>query len=201
MTPSLATVHLHSPSPETGMRDAIEDVLSALGENIHREGLLDTPARVARSLTALTAGYKQEVEEVVGDALFDEDSDRPVLVRDIEFYSLCEHHMLPFFGVAHVAYLPAGRVIGLSKIPRILDVYARRLQVQERITWQVAEAIDSVLHSRGVAVMLEASHFCMMMRGVQKQQSRTTTIEYRGAYRNEPARQSEFLILLRSLGR
>ena len=176
---------------------ATEVVLAALGEDVRRAGLVDTPHRVARSLRALTAGYEQTVADVVGDAVFEEVSRGPVLVRDIELYSLCEHHMLPFHGVAHIAYLPAGRVIGLSKLPRIVDVFARRLQVQERLTREVADAIEAVLSPRGVAVVIEASHFCMMMRGVQKQRSRTMTVEYRGAYETDPSRQAELMSLLR----
>lgn len=188
----------HSAMP---IEASVADILSSLGEDVAREGLRDTPKRVARSLEALTAGYRLDARDVVGDAVFTESSQGPVLIRDIEFYSLCEHHMLPFFGVAHVAYLPAGRVIGLSKVPRIVDVFARRLQVQERITSQVADALEQILQPRGVAVMVEAAHFCMMMRGVQKQQSRTTTIEYRGAYRDEPARQTELMNLLHNARR
>jgi len=166
--------------------------LELLGEDPTREGLLRTPQRVADSLAWLTRGYDMDVRDVVGDALFAENHDHMVLVRDIEFYSMCEHHMLPFFGKVHIAYIPNGTIIGLSKLPRIVEMYARRLQVQERLTEQVAEALESVLHPRGVGVVIEAAHLCMMMRGVEKQESRTTTSAVRGQFRECPMTRSEF---------
>src|SRR5438270_928064 len=169
------------PRGETLVRKLIEE----LGEDPEREGLVRTPHRVWESLSFLTEGYDGDVLDVVGDALFEEPYDEMVTVRDIEFYSLCEHHMLPFFGTAHIAYIPNGRVVGLSKLPRIVDLFSHRLQVQERLTSQVAEALDEVLEPRGVAVVLEASHLCMMMRGVQKQSARTTTSAMRGIFKTD----------------
>jgi GTP cyclohydrolase I len=176
---------------------AVGDMLALLGEDPSREGLLRTPQRVADSLRFLCGGYEQSVDEVVGDAVFAEAYSEMVLVKDIEVYSLCEHHMLPFFGRAHVAYIPDGRIVGLSKLPRIVEVFARRLQVQERLTTQVAEALDSVLQPLGVAVVIEASHLCMMMRGIQKQNSRTVTSCMRGAFMNDERTRTEFTDLLR----
>ena len=173
----------------------VREQLALLGEDPDREGLLKTPARVAASLLWLTRGYEMNVADVVGDALFAEDHTSMVMVRDIEFYSLCEHHMLPFFGRAHVAYLPQGRVVGLSKIPRIVDVFARRLQVQERLTEQVAGAIEDVLAPAGVGVVIDGVHLCMMMRGVEKQSSRTITSALRGAFRDDARTREEFLRL------
>ncbi len=169
--------------------------LELIGEDPGREGLLRTPERVAKSLEWLTQGYSLDVEDVVGDALFAEDYRQMVMVRDIEFYSLCEHHMLPFFGKAHIAYVPNGRVVGLSKLPRIVDVYARRLQVQERLTEDIADAIERVLRPAGVGVVLEAVHLCMMMRGVQKQDSKTITSALRGTFRECPMTREEFFRL------
>jgi GTP cyclohydrolase I len=158
---------------EPPLAPQVREILAGLGEDPERPGLVKTPERVEASLRWLTRGYTQTVEDAVGDALFEEEHESMILVRDIEFYSLCEHHLLPFFGVAHVAYIPNGRILGLSKLPRIVDVFARRLQVQERLTDQVANAIMDVVAPRGVGVVLEASHLCMMMRGVEKQRSRT----------------------------
>ena len=169
--------------------------LDLLGEDPDREGLRKTPLRVANALTWLTRGYEQEVADVVGDAVFEESHENMVMVRDIELYSLCEHHMLPFFGKAHVAYIPDGRIVGLSKIPRIVDVFARRLQVQERLTEQVASALEEVLRPRGVGVVIEASHLCMMMRGVEKQNSSTITSALRGVFREDQKTRDEFLRL------
>ena len=169
--------------------------LELLGEAPERDGLLNTPARVARSLEWLTRGYRMSVREVIGDALFEEAHESMVMVRDIELYSLCEHHMLPFFGRAHVAYIPDGRIVGLSKLPRIVDVFARRLQVQERLTEQIAEAIDGVLSPLGVGVVIEAYHLCMMMRGVEKQNSRTITSALRDVFRDDARTREEFLSL------
>jgi GTP cyclohydrolase I len=171
--------------------------LGLLGEDPAREGLVKTPDRVAAAMQWLTRGYAQTAEAVVGDALFTEDHENMVVVRDIEFYSLCEHHMLPFFGTCHVAYIPNGKVVGLSKLPRIVEVYARRLQVQERLTDQVAGAIEAVLQPRGVGVVIEASHLCMMMRGVEKQGSKTITSAVRGTFRTDPKTREEFMSLVR----
>jgi GTP cyclohydrolase I len=169
--------------------------LELIGEDPRREGLLKTPERVAKSMRFLTEGYASSAEEVVGKGIFKEEHDNMIMVRDIELYSLCEHHMLPFFGKAHVAYIPHGKIVGLSKIPRIVDVYARRLQVQERLTEQIAEGLCSVLNPSGVGVVIEAYHLCMMMRGVQKQNSKTITSALRGAFREDPKTRDEFLRL------
>lgn len=169
--------------------------LELLGEDPERQGLAKTPERVALSLSWLTRGYEQDVRKVIGDALFDEGHENMVMVRDIELYSLCEHHMLPFYGKAHIAYIPSGRIVGLSKIPRIVDVFAQRLQVQERLTDQIAEAICEILNPLGVGVVIEAYHLCMMMRGVQKQNSKTITSALRGVFRDDPKTRDEFLRL------
>jgi GTP cyclohydrolase I len=169
--------------------------LELLGEDPNREGLLRTPARVARALKWMTQGYGSSAEEVVGKGIFKEEHDNMIMVRDIELYSMCEHHMLPFFGKAHVAYIPDGKIVGLSKIPRIVDVYAQRLQVQERLTEQIAEGLCRVLQPAGVGVVIEAYHLCMMMRGVQKQNSKTITSALRGAFREDPKTRDEFLRL------
>ena len=164
---------------------------------MHREGLVKTPERVASSLRFLTSGYDKRVEEVLNGALFVENYDEMVVVRDIELYSLCEHHMVPFFGKAHVGYLPRGKVVGLSKIPRVVDMFARRLQVQERLTSQIAKALHEVLTPRGVGVVIEAQHLCMMMRGVEKQNSRATTSCMLGLFRSDARTRSEFLDFVR----
>ena len=169
--------------------------LELVGEDPNREGLVRTPARVAKSLRFLTQGYDSSPEEVVGNGVFKEEHDNMIMVRDIELYSLCEHHMLPFFGKAHVAYIPNGKIVGLSKIPRIVDVFARRLQVQERLTEEIAEGLCRVLQPSGVGVVIEAYHLCMMMRGVQKQNSKTITSALRGAFREDPKTRDEFLRL------
>jgi len=174
--------------------------LELLGEDPDREGLLKTPLRVANAMKFLTEGYTSSAEEVVGKGIFKEEHDNMIMVRDIELYSLCEHHMLPFFGKAHVAYIPNGKIVGLSKIPRIVDVYARRLQVQERLTEQIAEGLCRVLNPSGVGVVIEAYHLCMMMRGVQKQNSKTITSALRGAFREDPKTRDEFLRLAHSYG-
>lgn len=179
----------------TPLAPEVRSILVGLGENPDRPGLAKTPERVEASLRWLTSGYGRTVEDAVGDALFVEEHDSMILVRDIEFYSLCEHHLLPFFGVAHVAYIPNGRILGLSKLPRIVDVFARRLQVQERLTDQVANAIMDVVTPRGVGVVLEASHLCMMMRGVEKQRSRTVTSALRGIFTSDSKTRAEFLRL------
>ena len=169
--------------------------LALLGENPDREGLLKTPERVAKSLLWLTRGGRLDLAEVVGDAVFTEKHESMVMVRDIELYSMCEHHLLPFFGKAHIGYIPAGKVIGLSKLPRIVEVFARRLQVQERLTEQIAEAVEAALQPRGVGVVIEAVHLCMMMRGVEKQNSKTITSALRGQFRDCPMTRDEFLQL------
>jgi GTP cyclohydrolase IA len=170
-------------------------MITALGEDPDREGLVKTPERVENSLRWLTQGYNQSVAEVVGDAVFEETHQSMIMVRDIELYSLCEHHMLPFFGRAHVAYIPNGKIVGLSKLPRIVEVFARRLQVQERLTEQVADAIEEVLRPKGVGVVIEAAHLCMMMRGVEKQNSKTITSALRGSFRSDAKTRDEFLRL------
>jgi GTP cyclohydrolase I len=169
--------------------------LALLGEDPDREGLLKTPERVAKSLAWLTRGYELDVADVVGDAVFEEAHASMVVVRDIELYSMCEHHMLPFFGKAHIAYIPDGKIVGLSKLPRIVEIFSRRLQVQERLTEQVAQAIEDVLKPRGVGVVIEAVHLCMMMRGVEKQNSKTITSALRGDFRDCPMTRDEFLRL------
>jgi GTP cyclohydrolase IA len=170
-------------------------MLELLGEDPTREGLLRTPLRVAKSLAWLTRGYDLDVADVVGEGVFEEGHENMILVRDIELYSLCEHHMLPFFGKAHIAYIPDSKIVGLSKLPRIVDMFARRLQVQERLTEQVAKAIEEVLEPRGVGVVIEAYHMCMMMRGVEKQNSRTITSALRGVFRDDGKTRDEFLRL------
>jgi GTP cyclohydrolase I len=169
--------------------------LELLGESPEREGLLRTPERVAKSLAWLTRGYDLDVADVVGNGVFEENHAGMIMVRDIELYSLCEHHLLPFFGKAHIAYIPNGRIVGLSKLPRIVEVFARRLQVQERLTDQVADAIEEVLQPAGVGVVIEATHLCMMMRGVEKQNSSTITSAVRGVFRDCPMTRDEFLRL------
>ena len=173
----------------------VRQQLTLLGEDPDREGLLRTPARVAKAMAFLTRGYSARLEDVVGDAIFREEHRNMVMVRDIELYSMCEHHMLPFFGKAHVAYIPDGRIVGLSKLPRLVDHFARRLQVQERLTYQIASALDDVLHPLGVGVVIEAFHLCMMMRGVEKQNSRTITSALRGVFRDDARTRDEFLSL------
>jgi GTP cyclohydrolase I len=169
--------------------------LELLGEDPERDGLLKTPERVAKAYAWLTRGYDLRVEDVIGDAVFNESHENMVVVRDIELYSMCEHHMLPFFGKAHVAYVPNGKIVGLSKLPRIVEVFSRRLQVQERLTEQIAQAIEDVLSPRGVGVVIEAVHLCMMMRGVEKQNSKTITSALRGQFRDCPMTRDEFLRL------
>jgi GTP cyclohydrolase IA len=190
----------HTEPPPTVVRipfqKLIHEMLEQLGEDPEREGLRQTPARVEASLKWLTRGYGMDVEEVVGDAVFHEQHESMICVRDIEIYSMCEHHMLPFFGRAHVAYLPNGKIVGLSKIPRVVEVFARRLQVQERLTDQVAEALCRVLDPLGVGVVIEAYHLCMMMRGVEKQNSKTVTSSLRGAFRDDAKTRDEFLRLV-----
>jgi GTP cyclohydrolase I len=169
--------------------------LELIGEDPGRDGLLKTPSRVAKSMAWLTRGYELNARDVIGDALFEESHEQMVMVRDIEMYSMCEHHMLPFFGKVHVAYIPNGKIVGLSKLPRVVEVFARRLQVQERLGEQIANAIDEVLQPRGVGVVIEAVHLCMMMRGVEKQSSRTITSSLRGLFKDDAKTRSEFLRL------
>lgn len=169
--------------------------LEMLGEDPDRDGLLKTPSRVAKSMAWLTRGYELDARQVIGDAMFAENHENMVMVRDIEMYSMCEHHMLPFFGKVHVAYIPNGKIVGLSKLPRVVDVFARRLQVQERLGEQIANALDEVLQPKGVGVVIEAVHLCMMMRGVEKQSSRTITSSLRGLFRDDSKTRSEFLRL------
>jgi GTP cyclohydrolase I len=188
---------IDGPAQREPLVDDVAEIIRLLGEDAQREGLLLTPQRVADSLRYLTSGYAQSVEDVVHGAVFAEDYEEMVLVKDIELYSLCEHHMLPFFGKAHVAYLPRGRILGLSKVARLVDVFARRLQVQERLTTQVAEAIDDALQPYGVAVVIEAAHLCMMMRGIQKQNSKTLTSCMLGSFRDDEKSRAEFLELIR----
>jgi len=176
----------------------IEEVLRALGEDPEREGLLDTPKRVDKALKFLTSGYQTDIAKLVNNALYTVDYDEMVMVKDIEFFSMCEHHMLPFFGKVHVGYIANGKVIGLSKIPRIVDAFARRLQIQERLTQQIAECIQEHLQPQGVAVVCEAQHFCMMMRGVEKQHSGTVTSAMLGVFREQPGTREEFLSLIKA---
>ena len=175
------------------IQKAISSILQAVGENPEREGLKRTPERVARMYAELLSGYKADPIAVVNDAIFDVKYDEMVIVRDVEFYSLCEHHILPFMGRVHVAYIPDGKILGLSKIPRIVDIFARRLQVQERMTRQIADLIRDLLHPQGVGVVVEALHLCMMMRGVQKHNARMTTSAMHGAFRSNLATRQEFL--------
>jgi GTP cyclohydrolase I len=179
----------------------VEGLLRYVGEDPGREGLQRTPERVAKSLQFLTAGYEQDVASVINGAVFAQTYSEMVIVRDIEVYSLCEHHLLPFFGRAHVAYIPDGRIIGLSKLPRIVDIFARRLQVQERLTTQVADALDEALSPLGVAVVIEAAHLCMMMRGVQKQNSSTLTSSMRGVFLSDQRTRAELMELIHAPNR
>lgn len=182
---------------EGGIAEHMEQVLRQLGEDPQREGLLATPKRAEKALKFLTSGYETDVNSIVNGAIFNEKCDELVIVKDIEFFSLCEHHLLPFYGKAHVAYIPNNRIIGLSKIPRIVDMFARRLQVQERLTRQVAECLQELLDAQGVGVIMEARHFCMMMRGVEKQHSGTVTSTMLGVMRQRKESRDEFLSLVR----
>jgi GTP cyclohydrolase IA len=188
--------HPERPGPDPApFAEKVTDILTALGEDPGREGLLKTPERVEKSMRFLTQGYWMTVEEVIGDAVFEESHQSMIMVRDIEVYSLCEHHLLPFFGRAHVAYIPDGKILGLSKVARVVDVFARRLQVQERLTDEIADSIMDVLRPTGVGVVIEAAHFCMMMRGVEKQNSRAVTSALRGIFRDDSKTRDEFLRL------
>ncbi len=193
-----AVVKMMSPKKsQEPMAPLFEKILAGLGEDPSREGLIKTPERAEKAMRFLTSGYRMDLDQIVNGALFNVKYDEMVLVRDIEFYSMCEHHMLPFFGKMHVAYLPKDKVIGLSKIPRIVDMFARRLQVQERLTQEVAETLANVLNPRGVAVVCQAQHFCMMMRGVEKQHSGAITSAMLGAFRTDKETRDELLSLLK----
>ncbi len=176
----------------------VRELLIQIGENPDREGLLKTPERVAKAYEFLTRGYQQDVHEIMNKAIFTEKYDEMVIVKDIDFYSMCEHHLLPFFGKAHVAYIPNGKIIGLSKIPRLVDIFARRLQVQERLTQQIADTLNEYLKPDGVGVVIEAMHMCMMMRGVEKQNSIATTSAMHGSFKEDERTRSEFLTLIKS---
>lgn len=187
--------------PQNALSQSYREILIGLGENPDREGLQDTPVRAAKAMQYLCHGYEQSVEEIVNGALFASDNDEMIIVDNIELYSLCEHHMLPFIGKAHVAYIPTGKVLGLSKIARLVDMFARRLQIQENLTRQIADAVQQVTGAAGVAVVIEAKHMCMMMRGVEKQNSKTITSALTGAFRDDAKTRDEFLRLAHSNGR
>ncbi len=192
-----ATASMEGHLSDVPTPDLYRELLRRMGEDPDRDGLARTPERMERSTAFLTQGYAQTVEQVLHGALFDVDYDEMVIVKDVEFYSQCEHHLLPFFGKAHIAYVPQGKVVGLSKLPRLVDVFARRLQVQERLTRQIADAITDAIHPQGVAVILEAQHLCMMMRGVEKQHSHTTTSAMLGVFKTQLQTRTEFLSLIR----
>lgn len=179
------------------MKEQYTKILEAIGEDVSRPGLVDTPERAAKAMSFLTRGYQQNLDEVVNGALFPSDSDEMIVVQDIELYSMCEHHMLPFIGKAHVAYIPTGNVVGLSKIARIVDMYARRLQIQEQLTVQIAKSVQQITNAAGVGVIIEAKHMCMMMRGVEKQNSSMKTSSMLGCFRASQATRNEFLALIR----
>ena len=193
---SIEGVSVNLPSKSTGLQSLVERILRAVGEDPKREGLLKTPERVEKSLKFLTSGYDIDVDKLVNDALYSENYNEMVIVKDIDIYSLCEHHMLPFFGKCHVAYLPQGKIIGLSKVPRLIDAYSRRLQVQERLTTEIAQCIQNIVKPAGVAVVIDAVHLCMSMRGVEKQNSYTTTSSMLGCFKDDARTRSEFLSLL-----
>jgi GTP cyclohydrolase I len=196
--------HIHPPTTMTEKQQKIathiKSILELLGEDPKREGIVETPKRFAKAMEFLTSGKDKDIDALVGNALFDESHSEMVVIRDIELFSLCEHHMLPFYGKAHVAYIPNGKIVGLSKIPRIVDAFARRLQVQERLTTQISEELMRILKPQGVAVIIEAAHLCMMMRGVEKQNSYTITSSMRGVFRTEPATRKELMDLLGGMG-
>ena len=191
-------VSLASPPKEDPLADIFKSVLVEIGEDPAREGLIKTPARVAKALRYLTQGYEQNPEEIINGALFTEDNDEMVTMRDIAVYSLCEHHLLPFFGRCHVAYIPKNKIIGISKIARLVDIFARRLQVQERLTKQIADTLQKTLDPKGVAVVIEAQHLCMQMRGVQKQDSVVVTSSMQGVFRSRQETRQEFMNLIKS---
>lgn len=195
MSPLTASEPISAASLTT--QELYRELLVRIGVDPTRDGLVDTPERMEKSMAFLTRGYTQDATAVIQDALFDVEYDEMVIVKDIEFFSLCEHHLLPFFGKAHIAYLPNGKVIGLSKIPRVVDVFARRLQVQERLTTEIADAISDAINPQGVAVIVEAQHLCMMMRGVEKQSSATVTSAMRGVFKTQLQTRNEFLSLVR----
>ena len=198
MSPLTASEPISAASLTT--QELYRELLVRIGVDPTRDGLVDTPERMEKSMALLTRGYTQDATAVIQDALFDVEYDEMVIVKDIEFFSLCEHHLLPFFGKAHIAYLPNGKVIGLSKIPRVVDVFARRLQVQERLTTEIADAIYDAINPQGVAVIVEAQHLCMMMRGVEKQHSATVTSAMRGVFKTQLQTRNEFLSLVRRNG-
>lgn len=189
-------IEFQSKTPHASIAPHIREMLEAIGEDPNRQGLVRTPERSEKALRYLTSGYSADVKQIVNGAIFDVEYDEVVIVRDIEFFSLCEHHMLPFFGKMHVAYLPNSKVIGLSKIPRLVDVFARRLQIQERLTQQIAQTLQELLQPKGVAVICDARHFCMMMRGVEKQHSGAITSAMLGAFRNNKETRNELLSLV-----
>jgi len=191
----------HVQPTQDSIETAYTDILRFIGEDPEREGLLRTPHRVAEAMKFLTRGYGQDVDKILNGAVFQEEYDDMVIVKDIEFYSLCEHHLLPFFGKAHVAYIPNGKIVGLSKIPRLVDMFSRRLQVQERLTKDIAEALETALEPRGVAVVIEGMHMCMMMRGVEKQQATMITSHVRGAFRDDHRSRQEFMAYIKGNGR
>jgi GTP cyclohydrolase I len=188
----------NEPVDSGGMETLVERMLEAMGENPRREGLERTPHRVAKTFAFLTKGYREDVEKVLNSAVFTEKYSEMVVVKNIDFFSMCEHHMLPFFGKAHIAYIPKGKIVGLSKIPRIVEVFSRRLQVQERLTQQIADTLYNALNPEGVGVVIEARHMCMMMRGVEKQNSVATTSAMLGTFRDDARTRSEFLHLIES---
>ena len=192
---------MHPKTEEPGIAPLIKELLGRLVADPRREGLLQTPDRVDKALRFLTSGYRMDIHKIVNGALYEVKYDEMVVVKDIEFFSLCEHHLLPFFGKVHVAYIPKGKVIGLSKIPRLIDIFARRLQVQERLTVQIAETIQNAIDPQGVGVVIEARHLCMMMRGVEKQHSAAVTSSMLGVFRDEQETRQEFLALIRAKGR
>ncbi|MDP2039309.1 MAG: GTP cyclohydrolase I FolE [Ignavibacteria bacterium] len=178
------------------LEESVKTILSEVGEDTSREGLLKTPSRVAKSFEFLTEGYRKNIDEILNGAIFQEKYDEMVIVKDIDFYSMCEHHLLPFYGKIHIAYIPKGKIVGLSKIPRIVDVFAKRLQVQERMTQEIADTLEKYLQPRGVAVVAEGYHMCMMMRGVEKQNSITTTSAMHGIFKEDARTRTEFLALI-----
>ena len=200
MKSNKAVVKVMSPNVERSIAPLVKEILSILGEDLERDGLLRTPERVDQALKFLTSGYRTDVRKIINGALYEVKYDEMVVVKDIEFFSLCEHHLLPFFGKIHVAYLPKSRVIGLSKIPRIVDVFARRLQIQERLTQEVAQTIQDAIDPVGVGVICEARHFCMMMRGVEKQHSGAMTSAMLGSFRKSKKTRDEFLALVNHKG-